>query len=98
MPDRVPPSLRTLTQELTSGHLSRREFIARAAALGLSASAIAAVLAACGSASEAYSGRYPIMKAEIRRRGPGQEEAEGDEDCETKHWTGCLIRQNMAYA
>src|SRR5690606_10279109 len=40
--------LQTLQAHLEAGHLSRRDFIKRAAALGLSAPAIAAVLAACG--------------------------------------------------
>jgi lactose/L-arabinose transport system substrate-binding protein len=37
-----------LVQDLVEGRLSRREFIARALALGLSFSAISAILAACG--------------------------------------------------
>jgi len=40
--------LQTLQAHLEAGHLSRRDFIKRATALGLSAPAIAAVLAACG--------------------------------------------------
>ncbi len=49
MSDRDP--IRSLARDLTSGALSRRDFIRRAAALGLSASAIGAVLAACGGAT-----------------------------------------------
>ncbi len=41
-------AVRSLERGLMHGHLSRRDFIRRAAALGLSAPAIAAVLAACG--------------------------------------------------
>ncbi len=52
MPDRDTPTVRALAQDFTAGSLSRRQFIARAAALGLSASAIAGVLAACGAATE----------------------------------------------
>ena len=37
--------------DLTTGRLSRRDFLARAAGLGLSASAIAAALVACGGAA-----------------------------------------------
>ena len=40
-----------LTAALAGGQLSRRRFIRRAAALGLSASAITAALAACGAAA-----------------------------------------------
>ncbi len=40
--------LDALTAHLQAGHLSRRDFVKRAGALGLSAPAIAAVLAACG--------------------------------------------------
>jgi len=40
--------LDSLTAHLQAGHLSRRDFVKRAAALGLSAPAITAVLAACG--------------------------------------------------
>src|SRR4051794_11830289 len=39
-----------LASGLLSGRLGRRDFIRRAVALGLSASAVAAALAACGSA------------------------------------------------
>ncbi len=48
MTDRQHPTLGTLTQEFVANRLSRRQFVTRAAALGLSASAIAGVLAACG--------------------------------------------------
>ncbi len=41
--------IRSLERALAAGRLSRREFIRRAVALGLSASAIAAALAACGT-------------------------------------------------
>lgn len=44
--------LDTLTAHLQAGHISRRDFVKRAAALGLSAPAIATVLAACGGSSE----------------------------------------------
>ncbi len=40
---------RALEEELVAGRLGRRDFIRRAAALGLSASAIAGALAACGA-------------------------------------------------
>ncbi len=43
--------LQRLLTSLTTGRLSRRQFIVRAAALGCSMSAIAAFLAACGSSS-----------------------------------------------
>ncbi|MDQ2787969.1 MAG: hypothetical protein M3Y58_23565, partial [Chloroflexota bacterium] len=43
--------LQRLLTSLTTGRLSRRRFIVRAAALGCSMSAIAAFLAACGSSS-----------------------------------------------
>lgn len=43
--------IQSLARDLTTGRLNRRDFIRRAAALGLSASAIGAVLAACGTAS-----------------------------------------------
>lgn len=40
-----------MAHEVCDGRLSRREFLARAAALGIGASAVGALLAACGSAS-----------------------------------------------
>lgn len=43
--------LQHLLRSLTTGRLSRRQFIVRAAALGCSTSAIAAFLAACGNSS-----------------------------------------------
>ncbi|HJW74633.1 MAG TPA: spermidine/putrescine ABC transporter substrate-binding protein [Thermoleophilia bacterium] len=42
-------SAERLAQEVCAGRLSRREFMARAAALGLGASALAGLLAACGT-------------------------------------------------
>ena len=42
-------SIRDLTDQLVAGRLSRRAFVARAVALGFSASAIAGILAACGT-------------------------------------------------
>jgi peptide/nickel transport system substrate-binding protein len=47
------PSLRAISQDLTQGRLSRRQFVTRAVALGASASAIAAALAACGGEAPA---------------------------------------------
>jgi hypothetical protein len=41
--------IQSLTRELVVGQVNRREFIKRAVALGLSASAVAAILAACGT-------------------------------------------------
>ncbi len=43
--------LQRLAREVAAGRLSRREFMRRTLALGLSASAVAAFLAACGEAS-----------------------------------------------
>jgi peptide/nickel transport system substrate-binding protein len=48
MTNRPQPTLGTLTQDLVANRLNRRQFVMRAAALGLSASAIAGALAACG--------------------------------------------------
>jgi peptide/nickel transport system substrate-binding protein len=45
------PEVRSLASALASGRTSRRDFIRRAAALGLTTSAIGALLAACGSES-----------------------------------------------
>ncbi len=47
MSDRDP--IQSLAHDLTTGGLNRRDFVKRAVALGLSASAIAGVLAACGA-------------------------------------------------
>jgi peptide/nickel transport system substrate-binding protein len=47
MSERDP--LQQITRDLTTGTLSRRGFIRRAVALGVSASAIGAILAACGA-------------------------------------------------
>jgi spermidine/putrescine transport system substrate-binding protein len=44
-------SAERMAQEVCAGRLSRREFMTRAAALGLGASALAGLLAACGSSS-----------------------------------------------
>ncbi|HEY8602033.1 MAG TPA: ABC transporter substrate-binding protein [Thermomicrobiales bacterium] len=46
--EQQPMTRRQLIGDLASGRLSRRDFMMRAAALGLSASAIGAFLAACG--------------------------------------------------
>lgn len=43
--------LANLQQHLMAGHISRRNFVKRAAALGISAPVISAALAACGSSS-----------------------------------------------
>ncbi len=48
-PERTHDDVRTLTAALLSGQTSRRGFIQRAVALGLSSAAIGAALAACGS-------------------------------------------------
>src|SRR5690606_36187286 len=47
-----PRDFNGIVYDLLTGRTSRREFIKRAAALGLSASAIAAILAACGGGSD----------------------------------------------
>ena len=52
-------SLVQLTQELARGSMSRREFIKRAAALGLSVPAVAAIVAACGSTSGSQGSSSP---------------------------------------
>jgi peptide/nickel transport system substrate-binding protein len=51
MAERDP--IQSLTHELVAGRVNRREFIKRAVALGLSASAITAILAACGASATA---------------------------------------------
>jgi peptide/nickel transport system substrate-binding protein len=51
MTDRDP--IQALTSDLVAGQVNRREFIKRAVALGLSASAITAILAACGASATA---------------------------------------------
>ncbi|MBX6754098.1 MAG: peptide ABC transporter substrate-binding protein, partial [Thermorudis peleae] len=43
-----PLWLQTLQHHLAAGHITRREFVRRAALLGFSAPAISAALAACG--------------------------------------------------
>ena len=61
---------RQLIGDLASGRLSRRDFMMRAAGLGLSASAIGAFLAACGggaTATTAIGARPPLGSAEHRR-------------------------------
>src|SRR5258708_2330487 len=55
--------VQSLARDLVAGRLSRRAFIARAAALGLSASAIAAVLAACGAAATVTAPPAPTASA-----------------------------------
>src|SRR5262245_140648 len=47
--------VRSLVRGLDEGRLSRRDFVVRAAALGVSSSLISAVLAACGAAATATS-------------------------------------------
>jgi len=47
-----PRDFNGIVYDLLTGRTSRREFIKRAAALGLSATSIAAILAACGGGSE----------------------------------------------
>jgi peptide/nickel transport system substrate-binding protein len=48
MSSREQSTLQSLARDVSSGRLKRRDFIVRAVALGASASAIAAILAACG--------------------------------------------------
>ncbi len=47
----VPEDGKRLMEELAGGRLSRRQFLLRASALGLSATAIGSLLAACGGSS-----------------------------------------------
>ena len=49
-------TLNDLTTRLTTGRLTRRDFVVKAMALGVSVSAIGAVLSACGGDDEAASG------------------------------------------
>jgi spermidine/putrescine transport system substrate-binding protein len=51
-----------LTREVARGGISRRQFLVRAAALGLSTSAIGAVLAACGTGDEPTAAETKIEK------------------------------------
>jgi spermidine/putrescine transport system substrate-binding protein len=51
-----------LTREVARGGISRRQFLARAAALGLSTSAIGTVLAACGTGDEPTATETQIEK------------------------------------
>jgi len=51
-----------LTREVARGGISRRQFLVRAAALGLSASAIGTVLAACGTGDEPAAQATQIEK------------------------------------
>ena len=48
-------TVRQLSEALCSGRISRREFITRAAALGLGTTAIGSLLAACGTSSSSSS-------------------------------------------
>lgn len=50
------PQLKAMIHDLMSGRSSRRQFIQRAAALGLGSSAIGAILAACGGGDDDDSG------------------------------------------
>ena len=50
--------------EFLAGHLSRREFVTRAAVFGMSATAIGSVLAACGSANKAPAGNASSSTAQ----------------------------------
>ncbi len=60
MTDRQHPTIGSLTQELVANRLNRRQFVMRAAALGLSASAIASVLAACGGTVDTPTAAAPV--------------------------------------
>ena len=53
-----------LAQEVCEGRLSRREFITRAAALGLGVSAIGTLLAACGTTSNVQHDRQRVAGAD----------------------------------
>src|SRR5215218_3774976 len=46
-----PDEVHTLASALMHGRLGRREFLTRAAALGLSAPVVAGILAACGASA-----------------------------------------------
>jgi thiosulfate dehydrogenase (quinone) large subunit len=59
-----PAEIRILQEEFVSGHVSRRAFIGRAVALGVSMSAIGAFLAACStSATSAPATQPPASQA-----------------------------------
>ena len=51
-----------LTREVARGGISRRQFLVRAAALGLTTSAIGTVLAACGTGDEPAAPESQIEK------------------------------------
>src|SRR5439155_8599218 len=50
---------------LTAGHLSRRAFMARVAALGLSATAVGALLSACGATGGAPATTAPVAPTAV---------------------------------
>ena len=60
--------LQKLHTEYVSGHVTRRELLVRAAALGLSAPAIAAFIAACGSGGGTPAHRQNVVEAGRRHR------------------------------
>ncbi|HEY8599641.1 MAG TPA: peptide ABC transporter substrate-binding protein [Thermomicrobiales bacterium] len=60
MSERENPSLRTITRDLASGRLNRRQFVTRAVALGASTSVIAGALAACGGATTTPTTAAPV--------------------------------------
>ena len=62
---------RELMRQLTTGRISRRAFIARAAALGFSTSAIAGFLAACGAAGTPTSAPAAATTGPTRAAGAG---------------------------
>jgi peptide/nickel transport system substrate-binding protein len=63
MPSTGSDSLHTLAHEVLSARIGRREFLQRATALGLSASAAGAFLAACGSSPQSSTKAPPPSSA-----------------------------------
>ena len=67
--------------EFVAGRLSRRDFLRRGSVIGLSATSMGAVLAACGNANNTGGGSSSSAVERHRHRQPlGQRRREGERD------------------
>jgi len=89
--DRPDAATMDAIEGLVSGRMSRQDFMRRAAALGLSAGAIGAILAGAGKASAAEERRFGGTTVSILVAAEGDEKGVQDKIPEIKKRFGCCI-------
>jgi len=90
--DRRDGATMDAVQELVSGQLSRQDFVRRAAAMGLSASTIGAILAGAGKASAAEQRRFAGSTVNILIAAEGDEKGVHDKVGEIKQRFGIDLK------